>query len=327
LPRLCFEQLPPAPNPHGLAAPFAGVTGGALLVAGGANFPDRKPWEGGVKVWHDQVLALDHPGGTWKAAGRLPRPLAYGVSVTWRDAVFCFGGSDAQHHYADGFSLTKRGGRLNLGALPPLPAPCANMAWAVAGSTLCVSGGIVTPEATECLRAFWTLDLNNPARGWNALEPCPGPARMLATAGAVSGDFLLFSGTGLSAGPDGKARREYLRDAWRYSPGRGWSRLADLPRPAVAAPSPAPLLAGRLLVLSGDDGSRVGFQPLSEHPGFARDALAYEPEADRWTSAGAVPFSRATVPVTFWRGRFVMPNGESRPGVRSPEVWTFSTRP
>ncbi len=73
---------------------FAGVSGGALVAAGGANFPDRKPWEGGKKVWYDTVFVLEKPDGQWKVAGKLPRPLGYGVSATWRDRVVCVGGSD-----------------------------------------------------------------------------------------------------------------------------------------------------------------------------------------------------------------------------------------
>ena len=33
----------------GVAGPFAGVHGGALIVAGGANFPQAAPWKGGAK--------------------------------------------------------------------------------------------------------------------------------------------------------------------------------------------------------------------------------------------------------------------------------------
>ena len=36
--------------------------GGAILVAGGANFPDKKPWEGGKKVWYDTVFVLETAG-------------------------------------------------------------------------------------------------------------------------------------------------------------------------------------------------------------------------------------------------------------------------
>jgi len=73
--------------------------------------------------------------------------------------------------------------------------------------------------------------------------------------------------------------------------------------------------------VSGDDGTKVDFQPVREHPGFPRDVLAYDATHDAWSRAGDVPFSRATVPVVRWLGRDVIPNGEARPRVRTPEVW------
>src|SRR5215468_7081944 len=77
-----WERLPSLPDQEGFAGMFAGVSNGTLLVAGGANFPDKKPWDGGKKVWSDAVFVLEKPDGVWKVAGKLPRPLAYGVCVT-----------------------------------------------------------------------------------------------------------------------------------------------------------------------------------------------------------------------------------------------------
>src|SRR5690349_22553800 len=48
---LSWDVLPPIPDEHGFASPFAGVNYGALIVAGGTNFPEKKIWEGGTKVW------------------------------------------------------------------------------------------------------------------------------------------------------------------------------------------------------------------------------------------------------------------------------------
>src|SRR6185369_2510250 len=89
---LVWKALPPLPDALGVAGAFAGESGGALLVAGGANFPDKMPWEGGKKVWHDTVWVLERPDGAWREAGRLPRPLGYGVSVTHHGSVVCVGG-------------------------------------------------------------------------------------------------------------------------------------------------------------------------------------------------------------------------------------------
>jgi N-acetylneuraminic acid mutarotase len=320
---LQWAVLPSLPDREGLAAPFAGVSGSALLVAGGANFPEKKPWEGGTKVWHDRVFVLEEIGGAWKVGGNLPRPLGYGVSVSTANGVLCMGGSDADRHYADVFLLQWTNGQLHRREMPQLPKPCANMSGALVGNVVYLAGGIDSPTATNALKAFWSLDLAAKQPRWQTLEPWPGRARMLAVAGAHEDAFYLFSGVDLHAGVDGKPVRTYLRDAYRYMPGQGWRRLSDLPRAAVAAPSPAAVRDGQLLVISGDDGTLVNFEPKSRHPGFPRDVLAYDPRNDKWSNIGTSLLSRATVPVVEWRGFAVIPNGEMRPGVRSPEVWMF----
>lgn len=53
-----------------MAGPFVGTHNGALLVAGGANFPGKLPWEGGTKVWHDTIFALEKTDSAWKVAGK-----------------------------------------------------------------------------------------------------------------------------------------------------------------------------------------------------------------------------------------------------------------
>lgn len=322
--QLSWKPLPPVPDREGFASPFAGVSGGALIVAGGANFPDRRPWDGGTKVWYDSVFVLAQPNGEWKEAGRLPRPLAYGLSATGPDGVVCMGGGDARQHFRDVFRLTWKDGQIQTTTLASLPRACAFASGALVGPTFFVAGGIERPDSTGCLKTFWSLDLSQPGASWKELPPCPGPERMLAVAGAADGRFYLFSGTKLTPGPDGKPVREYLRDAWCYGPGEGWRRLADLPRAAVAAPSPAPFLGTlQLLVVSGDDGTRLGFKPETEHPGFPRDVLAYDVRGDAWSVLGSAPFSLATAPTTLWQGRAVIANGEARPGYRTPAVWAL----
>jgi len=55
-----LPELPPALGQQkqiGLAGSFSGVHNGALIVAGGANFPIRPSWDGGKKVWWDDILS------------------------------------------------------------------------------------------------------------------------------------------------------------------------------------------------------------------------------------------------------------------------------
>ena len=76
-----------------------------------------------------------------------------------------------------------------------------------------------------------------------------------------------------------------------------------------------------------DAGELINFEPKSAHPGFPKDVLAYDTRADKWTRLGDSPLSRATAPVVEWRGLAVIPNGETRPGVRTPEVWGLQSQP
>lgn len=324
---LNWHQLPPLPDPVGFAGPFAGVSGDALIVAGGANFPDKMPWDGGTKIWYDTAFVLDRTNGAWRNTFKLPRPLGYGVSVTTPDGVVCIGGSDAQQHVRDVFRLSWNRGELKCDPLPPLPEPLANSCGALVGRTVYVAGGTATPDATKALKNFWSLDLGQRGAKWRKLKPWPGPARMLSMAAAVDGSFYVVGGTDLFSDANGKPVRTYLADAYRYTPGKGWKRIADMPNPVVAAPTPAPVAdKTSFLIIGGDDGSLASFEPKAKHPGFPKRVLSYDTKRDQWSVVGETPASRATLPTVNWDGLIVIPSGEAKPGVRSPEVWAVRAK-
>lgn len=317
---LAWRGLPSLPDREGFAGSFAGASGGALLVAGGANFPDKRPWEGGTKTWYDRVFVLLPDASAWREANALPAPNGYGVSLTVDDGVVLIGGGNAQRNFSEVWHARWDGRRVNFAAWPALPRPLAMAAGALVGRTIYVAGGLDRPDAAKAQNILFALDLDARERGWRELAPCPGGERFLATAGEHGGAFFLFSGARLGADAQGKTVREWLRDAWRFAPHEGWKRLADLPRVAVAAPTPAPLRGDRLLVIGGDDGTQVAVAPTA-HQGFPRDVLAYAPAHDTWSRTGEVPFSIVTTTSTTWRGEIVIPSGEQRPGVRTPAVW------
>jgi len=333
-----WEQLAPMPDPVGFAAPFAGVVDGRLVVAGGANFPDGRPWEGAVKTWHDRVFVLADPTGAWQPAGSLPRLLGYGIGVTVDDGLLCIGGSDAQQHFADVFLLRLKDGTAVFESLPPLPTPLAHATGTRVGNRVYVFGGQQTPTSSPG-NQLWALDLTNRSAGWSVLPSLPGRPRMLATAGALRGGFHVFGGVDLVPTPGSSGlTREYLSDAWRFTPAQGWVRLADMPVGLTASPSPAPQAgANHLLVLGGDDGSLASQVATlrDQHPGFTPDIWAYHAITDTWARAGSLPkdlgpdpatrpndatWPPVTVPVVTWGDLIVIPSGEGRPGVRTPRV-------
>ena len=342
LAHIAWEQATKVPDTVGFAGAYAGVSNGHLIVAGGANFPEgTRPWSGGTKQWNDKVFVLAKKEGQWREVGRLPRPMGYGISLRWQDHVIILGGADQSTHYQDAYLLRYEDGRVINDRLPDLPAPTANACGAVLDGVIYVAGGLPHPTGTTAAHSFWSLDLKLPRteRKWEVLEGWPGPSRMLSVAGVIGDAFYLMSGVALHL-PEGDslARRTYLNDAYRYMPGSGWQRIADLPHAIAAAPSPGYTTdMDKLLVFGGDDGSLAdrGGALKDRHPGFRKDILSYDAGSDSWGVVGEVltdsqpdpennpnasTWAPVTTPLVVWNGQVVLPMGEVRPGVRTNRI-------
>lgn len=326
-PVLEWSRLPDLPDTTGFAGAFAGVSGGSLIVAGGTNFSkatsDGKP----EKTWYDSVYVLDSPDGEWQTGYRLPRPLAYGTSIVTDDALICIGGCDNEKNYAEVYKLRWVDGALQISELPPLPEPVSCAGGALIGDTIYVAGGQPGPNpfSGPSMHNFWALNLSEAEPRWRELKPWPGPERFYAVAATDGKSFYLISGLRRVVDQQDKPGLEFLDDAYRYDAGgetgeSGWRRIANPPRPNGAAATPAPVIDGQILLLgNGADGSNLAI-PSAERPGFGDEILTYNITADRWHKAGSVPAGRAAVTAVQWGEWWVLPTGEVRPMVRSPQV-------
>ncbi|HEY1066595.1 MAG TPA: hypothetical protein VGE52_10815 [Pirellulales bacterium] len=209
-----------------------------------------------------------------------------------------------------------------MASLPSLPAPRANCAGALVGHLLYLSGGQERPDGPAC-NTTWRLDLASQAPAWERLTDCPGEPRMLAVAASCDDAFWIVGGVALDRSAQGKFTRRYLRDAYRFDSRAGWRRVADLPHPIAAAPSPAPADAVGFHILGGDDGSQSSALP-HEHRGFSSRRMSYSLKAEQWQVVDDVAAPRVTVPCVQWKNEWIIPSGEIRPGVRSPEVWSWT---
>jgi N-acetylneuraminic acid mutarotase len=238
-----LPTVPPAPGQvrqAGLASPFAGAHGEVLIVAGGANFPDRPPWESGGKVWWDDIFVLERkPNGAFHwvtdKTFKLPRPLAYGMSFNTPDGVVFAGGCDAAQCYRDVFLVAwdARTRDLKITPLPPLPEPLAFMAGASVGTMLYMAGGQHSIKDPMPSSAFWSLDLSNRGKNadfkWQVLPTWPGPPRVVpvaASAGKRGAErFFLFSGRKPRPG----SPTEILTDSYAFDPARReWQALGPV---------------------------------------------------------------------------------------------------
>lgn len=323
---LQWDELPPLPGGSiGVAGPFAGVSNDALIVAGGANFPNGYPWDGGKKAWYADAFVLEKTGDgnfAWRTGLALDRPLAYGGSVTTKDGVICIGGCDATQCYADVFMLTwdAAAQQLSRTPLPPLPIPCAFMYAALAGNVVYVAGGQCVVESPSAMKNFWALDLAAAPTVWRELPPWPGPARLLPVVAAQRDGFgervYVFGGRNVVPGEPAV----FLKDAYSYSPATDtWTRIADAPRPICAGTGLA-MGPSHILLFGGADGSMFDKDLRLEHPGFGKDILAYNAITDAWAAMGEVPEAQVTTVAVKWGDTVIIPSGEIHPGIRTPNI-------
>lgn len=246
----------------GLAGNFAGVIGNYIMVAGGANFPEALPWEGGQRVYSSDVFLLPLGGSNeWIVReDALPRPLGYGVSITLPNGILFIGGANSDGVFSEVFQARIQGPQDDLVFIdwPELPVPLTNMTGALVGNTIFIAGGqerLAEPAATN---HFFSLDTKNPELGWIKRSLWPGPSRSFSVSAAQNDGFdavfYLFSGR--NYGPDRPL--EILKDGYEYNPRLDrWKRLDGPDGPDF------PLMAGlafasgqnHIILLGGDDGS------------------------------------------------------------------------
>lgn len=327
--RPVLTSLPSLPDKEGFAGMFGGVSNGVLFCMGGANFPEKRPWEGGNKKWYDHIFML-RDGKEWvKLEEKLPSPLAYGVSISYKENMIIIGGNNENRHSDKVTGYTWKDKHLQILTYPDLPVPLANMAGTLVGNLALIAGGNSSPAGKATSKCY-ALDLEHITVGWFELPPCPGGERILPVCTSYNDEFYLFSGetTGLSTGK--KQFRHILQDAWRLSLVRSkdkwtgsWEELAPMPKGISAGGSPLPVLKnGTMVIWGGVDALTALHKDPVTHPGISKEMLLYYPDADLWVNTGKVEDvpARVTLPVIFWNHQWVYISGEIKPGIRTNTI-------
>ena len=290
-----WDILSPIPDSVGFAGSFAGVSHGALIVAGGANFPDGgAPWTGSVKKWTDKIFVLETPGSEWKTVSSLPDSLGYGGSVSYNNELILIGGSNENGHSTAVIALQWQGNTVSNRRLADLPKPMANFSAVLLHDHIYVAGGISKADAQHAESNFWRLDLKNPGKGWEILDSWPGAPRMLTVLGVHDNKVYVLSGVELVNG-----QRRYLKDGFSFDATAGWKTIADLPAPVAAAASPALSTSEGLIVVGGDDGELASkaAELKDKHPGFSNNMLVYSPVTNSWSNGGMVSVNAGSATV------------------------------
>ena len=239
--RISWSEYPPIPDSVGFNGSFIGVQEESLILAGGANFPNKPVWEGGEKKWYRNIYVLEeNDSGHWRwhfsETLKLPVAAGNGVSIATDKGLICIGGANAEGALKQVIRLrwNKKDRSLITEVLPDLPYPLTSMGGAIVNDIIYLIGGQkgINGAATN---VFLALDLSREHSGsfeWVGINSFPGAARInpvvVAQNNGRQESLLVFSGRNYQPG---KPEPHVLHsDVYLYNPKSGlWTRKNDLP--------------------------------------------------------------------------------------------------
>jgi N-acetylneuraminate epimerase len=337
----------------GLAGQSAGVFGDFMIVAGGTNFPNKLPWEGGKKAYYDDVFLYNKDAKgilTFSGNHKLPMNLGYAATTTTEKGLVIAGGENETGVLSNVIML-RVGSKdaFTVSPLPDLPIPLTNGIAVANKSLVYFIGGETVSQVSD--RVF-VLDLNNIQKGWTSLPSIPQPIShgvgVFFNGKKTKGIYIFGGRAKQQSGISDLYSTNHFFDINTLQ----WSLKAPLPYglsagTGVLDPSGRVLLFGGdrgevfskveavvaqknketdLVVIESLDKKRMVLQ--STHPGFSHEILAYDIERDRWDAIGSLPFpTPVTTHAFFWNGFVMIPGGEVRAGVRTPDIFSLELKP
>lgn len=316
----CLPNIAEQPNP-GVAGAYAGFVGDLFVIAGGANFPDAMPWNGGTKTWHSTIYVLDTtlPNNQWTISNiTLPDNLGYGFSIQLPEGILCIGGCTPDTVTNSVFLLTQKEGEISIDTnFPSLPQPLTNHTAALANNVIYVAGGFSDTTQQNAAGCFYQLDLANIDKGWIELPTWPGAPRGYAVSIVQdNGDALcyyLFGGRNTSV----EGQTDVYTDGYIYNiQQKTWNKLVG----------DYPLMAGNAVASTNNQLLLLGGVPQllpagDEHPGFDNTIRSFNTRTNEMNNLTTSPYSLPVTTTAFIKDNILyLASGELAPGVRTPYI-------
>ena len=315
-----LKPIPDAAYAKGVSAPFCGVVGDVLVVAGGANFPDKSLLEGGAKRVYADIWACE--AGDWVHAGVLPDSTAYGATFAVDGALILAGGNVCGVTTDKVYELKLQEGKAVLRALPPLPVPMEQGGWTRDGDKLYLVGGVGTTGVYACTVGAYE---------WTKVADLPEPL-VQPVAFASGGKLYVWGGF--------NPETLEVSDKGIVLEGGAWRATAPIPDEGTfVGATGATLPDGRLAVVGGVNRAifaralhntpedRIPY--LSKEPAeyqFRQAVYAFDPVTETWAQPGSVPACALAGPgvAAFGANALYVAGGELKPGVRSPKIFALT---
>jgi N-acetylneuraminic acid mutarotase len=330
----------------GVAGAVIGWHNNMLMVAGGANFPEALPWEGGKKKYHNQIHLFEKKENQFVSLAtqdKLSIPVAYAANCITKYGIAAVGGENETGLLADAFlfKLATEGKAVLIEKLPSLPVPTTSASAVAVDDFIFVIGGETVKGTTaEC----WKLDLTNLVAGWKKIKALP-TALSFAYAGVYEVEnnsrIVVLGGRNKTA----SGTSTFSKAVFSYLPTSDvWIEKISLPY-TISAGTSVSLAYEGILLFGGDRGETFSKveklliaiakaegkekedlvqqknQLQINHPGFSKDVLLYHPVSEEVKTIGTIPYpTPVTTTALLLNDYIVLPSGEIRAGVRTPHI-------
>ncbi|TKC65342.1 galactose oxidase [Pedobacter hiemivivus] len=337
----------------GFAGAINAVHNNVLIVAGGANFPDKMPWDGGRKYYSSEIHVLQKSinGFHWnkQVTEVLPEPIAYcGNTSTPAGVVYAGGENDkVLSNKAYKLNWDNHRNKVTVVQLPNLPIAVTNMALTSIGNVVYAVGGDLQKKSSN---AFFSLDLNQQNPEWKVLPNLPialGNAVVVVQKDRLGTNIFVIGGrTKTASGISDLHATTYVYNVSRQN----WQELAPISDGKNVTNFSAGAGVGigdRWILITGGDNGKT-FHKIENylaqiaqtddvelkarlikekneisihHRGFYRGMLLYNTMTNEWSKIADLPFpAQVTTTATMWNGNIVLSNGGVKPGIRTPNV-------
>lgn len=331
----------------GFAGPIAGVNNEVLLVGGGANFPDEMPWNGGKKKYYNDLYIFKKDSRDSLVlfqSHKLPFSLAYAACVSTGKGLLIAGGENDEgiSNKVLLIQWDEQSQNIHVMELPDLPIAVTNASVTVSNNKVYLVGGETVDNVSK---RFLLLDLNKAVPMWEQLPSFPKPvshAVMVVQSNGKNDCIYVLGGRKRNIGSTSDLYASNYQFDLKQ---RKWKQMKSLPSPLAAGTGVA-FEDHCILLFGGDNGEtfhrtekliaaiagekdeakktllikeKAGVQ--SNHPGFSKAVLRYNTLKDQWTVIGYIPFeSPVTTTAVKWNDKVIIPGGEVRAGVRTPQI-------
>lgn len=343
-------ELPPLSgqlNSLGVAGPVTGVHSNVMFIAGGANFPDSMPWQGGKKKYYSDIYVYKRTGSHVTRLVnelKLPENIAYSANCSTSKGLVYAGGENETGISDRVFLLQwdKTTKSVVIKSLPNLPVAITNASAASVKNTVYVAGGESTDSVSD---KCWSIDLNNTNEGWKELPSVPKPvSHAVFIASQTNGVLKLYLVGGRRKIP--QSISDLYSSVYEFNGLKNqWNELEPLPY-SLSAGTGVAASSDCIVLFGGDRGTtfhkvekyiadinraanqsekerliQEKNQLLAAHPGFSKEVLLYNINTGKCKTAGIIPYQTPVTTTAFWWDNVVViPGGEIKAGVRTSQI-------